>query len=115
MMSDRPPNAHEKADAMMVSLLDAYKDFLSIKGVTGDMGSLLRAVLFTMHTQAIALQQRPDMVEPFIEQIEAFIIESGISRHDATYMRDAVAAACLRKWSAIENMDMTNVDDKQQA
>lgn len=102
---------------MMVSLLDAYKSFLEYKGRTepNSMTDMLRAALFTMHTQAIAFRQRPDMVEPFIEQVEAFIIESGATRLDAEVMRATTEAACLRKWDAIEKMDMTGVDDKQQA
>lgn len=117
MSGPRYPTDHEKADAMFVTLLDTLKQFTGAKGVPAKYnGTILRGALLAMYTQAVAFAQRPELVEPFLDQIEAFMIQVQMNaNHSASEMREKQNAMVAGKWAGIDAMDMSVVDGKLDA
>lgn len=117
MSERRPINDHEKADTIFVGILHSARQMLLRKGLADEdtVGAFLRVLMLGLHTQAISFQQRPELLEAYIEQVEAFMIETGTSRTDAPTMRELANAKVREHWERIDAMAFDVSQDKLDA
>lgn len=109
----RPLNDNEKADAYMTIMLDRIKDWAEDKDMSSP-GAPLKVALLVMHTQALAFQQRPELVPRFIEAIEGLMIETKMTDRDAVGVRKLGEQLMRAVWKRIDNM-VADADDKLDA
>lgn len=108
----RPLNDQEKASAYMVAMLDRVSDWAEDHKIPP--GDVLKLMLLVMHTQALAFQQRPELVGHYLDELEGFIIEVKLSKHDAEYVRNLGTDLVTSIWTRIDNM-VTDVEVKLDA
>lgn len=109
----RPLNDQEKAAAYMVTMLDRINKWAEGKDV-GSTGAVLKVAMLVMHTQALAFQERPELVPAFIDELEGFMIEVKMTDRDAAGVRALGTMLMQAVWTHIDNM-VTDVDDKLDA
>lgn len=109
----RPLTEREKATAYMITMLDRIRQWSEDKDMD-DPGAVLKVAMLIMHTQALAFQERPELIPAFIDELEGFMIETKMTTRDAAGIRELGDTLMRTVWTHIDNM-VADADDKLDA
>ena len=112
-----PVDDHDKAMALMTKLLDTGTTAAVERlGFDDDQqGALLGIMTLSMHTLVVALNLRPHMMEPFLDSLEALMIEGEITKKDAPTLRRTSEQVLGVWWANVDTWTKPFPGDKLDA
>lgn len=103
-MKKRPINEYEKAEVMLIMLLDRAKAYVKKKmpEIEHETGAILRLCMLMMHTQEIMFRERPDMRDLYLDALEGFMIETEMTKRTHAEIRELAEGIAHLSWAQIE-------------